>query len=144
MVHILVIDDSASMIAFLEHTLAAAAYKVTTAVNGKLGLALMRKRRFDLVITDLFMPESDGIETIRNAIGADLAPRIIAISSKDSIVNLLPAARILGALRTLQKPFTAEQLLETVATVLKLPVPAAASSVPRNPPADDSCGTRPV
>lgn len=122
MPRILVIDDSISMIAFLEHTLAGAGYEVTTAANGKLGLAHMKRRRFDLVITDLFMPESDGIETIRGAREANLVPRIIAISSKDSIVNLLPAARMMGALRTLQKPFSAEQLLEVVAAVLKLPL----------------------
>ena len=122
MPHILVIDDSTSMVAFLEQTLVQAGYEVTTAANGKLGLEQMQRCRFDLVITDLFMPESDGIETIRNARDANLLTRIIAISSKDSIVNLLPAARMMGALRTLQKPFTAPQLLETVAAVLLLPM----------------------
>ncbi len=140
MAHILVIDDSISMIAFLEHTLVGAGYEVTTAANGKLGLEHMQSRRFDLVITDLFMPESDGIETIRGAREANLVARIIAISSKDSIVNLLPAARMLGAVRTLQKPFTASQLLENVAVVLSLPefpvapAPGGARHEPGTPP----------
>lgn len=144
MVNILVIDDSVSMIAFLEHTLAGAGYQVTTAADGKLGLECMRERRFDLVITDLFMPESDGIETIRAAREANLVTRIIAISSKDSIVNLLPAARILGALRTIQKPFTAEQLLEIVAAVLELPVPAAAPLAKRNRSGPDNPARTPA
>ena len=134
MARILIIDDSASMIAFLEQTLNRAGHGVTTARNGKEGLELLEKRGFDLVITDLYMPELDGIETIRRARAAGLLPRLIAISSKDSIVNLLPAARMMGAMRTLQKPFTAEQLLETVSSVLLLSVPAASPVNSSGPP----------
>ena len=123
MATILIIDDSASMIAFMEQTLGHAGHTVTAAKNGKEGLAQMRGNAFDLVITDLYMPELDGIETIIQARKAGPLPRLIAISSKDSIINLLPAAKMLGALKTLRKPFTAEQLLETVDAVLRLPTP---------------------
>jgi CheY-like chemotaxis protein len=123
MATILVIDDSASIIVFLEQTLSGAGHTVTTAQNGREGLRRMRENAFDLVITDLFMPELDGIETITQARNAGSLPRFIAISSRDSIVNLLPAAQMLGAMRTLRKPFTAQQLLETVTAVLQLPAP---------------------
>jgi CheY-like chemotaxis protein len=88
----------------------------------------MAAKASPLCITDIFMPEADGIETIRSARRAGILPRVIAISSKDSIMNLLPAAKMLGAMRTLQKPFTAPLLLETVAAVLQLPPPVYAST----------------
>lgn len=123
MASILIIDDSPSIRLFLERALATAGHEVTTAPDGRQGLAVLHSRHFDLVITDIFMPESDGIETIRKARQSGVLPRVIAISSKNSIMNLLPAAKMLGAMRTLQKPFTAEQLLATVDSVLLLPAP---------------------
>jgi CheY-like chemotaxis protein len=121
MAAILIIDDSISMIAFLAQTLEGAGHVVTPAPDGKVGLALMRQQAFDLVITDLYMPEVDGLETITRAREARLFSRLIAISSSDSLVDLLPAARLLGATRTLHKPFTAPQLFEVVGAVLRLP-----------------------
>jgi DNA-binding response OmpR family regulator len=121
MATILVIDDSPSMIAFLESNLKRVGHEVTTACNGSEGLKHMHSRRFDLVITDLYMPEVDGIETICRARKANLLGRLIAISSRDSVVNLLSIARALGATRSLQKPFTAEQIIEAVTAVLRLP-----------------------
>ena len=129
MASILIIDDSPSIRAFLEQTLVGAGHMVTTASDGRQGLATLQKQRFDLVITDIFMPETDGIETIRHARRAGILPRVIAISSKDSIMNLLPAAKMLGAMRTIQKPFTAPQLLEAVDAVLQLPPPVYATAV---------------
>lgn len=128
MASILIIDDSPSIRAFLVQTLAGAGHMLTTASDGRQGLATLQKQRFDLVITDIFMPEADGIETIRSARSAGILPRVIAISSKDSIMNLLPAAKMLGAMRTLQKPFTAPQLLEAVGAVLQLPPPTYATA----------------
>jgi len=123
MATILVIDDSPSMVAFLETNLKRVGHEVTTACNGREGLKHMRNRPFDLVITDLYMPEVDGIETICRARKANILGRMIAISSKDSVANLLPTACALGASRSLQKPFTAEQIIEAVNAVLLLPDP---------------------
>jgi two-component system chemotaxis response regulator CheY len=130
MASILIIDDSPSIRVFLEQALVAAGHEVTSAHDGRQGLATLRSRSFDLVITDIFMPETDGIETIRNARKAGILPRVIAISSKDSIMNLLPAAKMLGAMHTIQKPFTAEQLLAAVSAVLQQPPPAQAATGP--------------
>ncbi len=106
---------------FLEQTLEEAGHTVVLAEDGRQGLAQLREARFDLMITDIFMPEADGLETIRDSRAKGIAPRVIAISSKDSVMNMLPAARLLGADATLQKPFTAEQLLAAVADVLSRP-----------------------
>ncbi len=121
MAHLLVIDDSASMRVFLEQTLEAAGHTVVLAGDGRQGLAHLYDARFDLMITDIFMPETDGLEMIRDSRAKGIAPRVIAISSKDAVMNMLPAARLLGADATLQKPFTAEQLLAAVAEVLSRP-----------------------
>lgn len=128
MPRIIVIDDSASMRVFLEQTLEGAGYTVETAADGKEGLARLHQASFDLIVTDIYMPETDGLETIRSTRKQGLAPRVIAISSKDSIVNMLPAARMLGADATLQKPFTAAQLLALVAEVLARPTPGSSIS----------------
>jgi CheY-like chemotaxis protein len=127
MAHILIIDDSASIRVFLEQTLTGAGHTVHAAADGREGLVQLQHERFDLVITDLYMPEADGLETLRTARAQGRLPRAIAISSQNTIMNLLPAARLLGADASLQKPFTAEQLLRAVNEVLALPpvTPAA-------------------
>lgn len=132
MAHILIIDDSASMRTFLEETLLGAGHSIQLADNGRQGLAQMRRQGFDLVITDIFMPETDGLETLRHARQAGVRTPMIAISAKDSIMNLLPAARLLGAQGTLQKPFTAAQLLALVAAVLA-GEPGSATPTPGSP-----------
>jgi len=110
------------MLAFLEIHLVHAGHDVTLTGDGKVALEYLGRHRFDLVITDIYMPEVDGIEIIRRAREANLVGRLIAISSANAGVDLLPTALALGATRTLPKPFTAEQLLETVNAVLQLPV----------------------
>lgn len=138
MAHILVIDDSASMRVFLEQTLVAAGHEVVLAMDGGEGLAYLRRARFDLMITDIFMPNTDGLETIRESRAAGRVARVIAISSKNTVMNMLPAARMLGADATIQKPFTAEQLLATVAEILARP----ASAHPPGPLAGDRTGAQ--
>lgn len=118
MAKIIVIDDSSSVRGFIAHVLSNAGHSVATAVNGRRGLELLRLEHFDLVITDLYMPEVDGLETIKQARQGRLAPRLIAMSSKDSIMNLLPVAQLFGADATIQKPFNEAQLLKLVAEVL--------------------------
>lgn len=121
MSRIIVIDDSSSVRGFIAHTLSTAGHSVATAANGRRGLDLLRSDHFDLVITDLFMPEVDGLETIKQARRDHLVPRLIAISSKDAIMDLLPVARLFGAQATLWKPFTEKQLLATVDDLLSRP-----------------------
>lgn len=118
MSRIIVIDDSSSVRGFIAHTLSAAGHSVATAADGRQGLNLLRTHRFDLVITDLYMPEVDGLEMIRQARHDHLAPRLIAISSNDSIMDLLPVAQLFGAQATLMKPFTEQQLLALVEDLL--------------------------
>jgi DNA-binding response OmpR family regulator len=86
------------------------------AANGAHGLALQRARPADVIITDIFMPEMEGIETIQGLRREFPEVRIIAMSGRDSRLKFDPfkVARELGAVRTFKKPFRFEELVAAV------------------------------
>jgi DNA-binding NtrC family response regulator len=133
MATILVIDDSKSILALLEQMLSQAGHQVLTASEGKEGMAILRNTPVNLLITDIYMPERDGIEVIQEAPVVRPGVGIIAMSSKPSEENLFSIARALGASSTLRKPFSGEQLLEIVAKVLDQRIESPGSG--RVPPA---------
>ncbi len=116
MKRILLIDDDQAFLRPLELILRRAGYEVQTANNGTVGLRLFRQESADLVITDLIMPEKEGLETIMalRQIQPDL--KIIAMSGGGRVQagDYLVVAEQLGATRILGKPFTREELLEMV------------------------------
>jgi DNA-binding NtrC family response regulator len=114
MATILAIDDSISVLAWLENELSSAGHEVITCSDGGQGEKLLRERAVDLIITDIYMPERDGIELIQHA--RQIAPgvKVIAISGAPPKLDMLRAARALGAAHTLKKPFNLEQLIEAV------------------------------
>jgi PAS domain S-box-containing protein len=117
---ILVADDEASVRGFLRELLEEDGYEVIEAADGKQALHQARAGFVDLVITDLIMPEQEGIETIQ-ALNRELPEvGIIAISGAlDG--QLLKMARILGASAVFNKPVKPELLLAKVAEMLKAP-----------------------
>jgi hypothetical protein len=115
---ILVADDDAPVRAFLRAVLESDGYEVTEAADGKQALQGVRTGRVDLVITDLVMPEQEGIETIRALRKEVPGIGIIAISGAFD-GQFLKAARMLGANLALGKPLDAGLLLSSVAEVLK-------------------------
>ncbi len=120
MTRILVIDDDDRFRSMLEQMLTKAGYEVATAANGHAGLQLQRAAPAALVITDLIMPEKEGMETIMELRRSFPAVRIIAISGggRHGTQDFLPVAAKLGAARTLAKPFTRDELLEAVRAAL--------------------------
>ena len=116
MATILIIEDEESIRLLLRSALEAAGYEVTEATNGRQGLELYRHRPTDLVITDILMPDQDGLETILEL--RRLAPeaKIIAISGggQSGLLDLLPIAEKLGAQWTLRKPLRRLELLEAI------------------------------
>jgi len=116
---ILVIEDDANLRLVLEQMLTAAGYNVRTAVDGKQGTTLCRATPPDLVITDIYMPNRDGLEVIMDLRQHCPKTRIIAISGQITTKNMLPAASTLGAARTLAKPFQPQELLAAVEEVLR-------------------------
>jgi DNA-binding response OmpR family regulator len=130
MARILVIEDDADMRLWMEHTLISAGHRVILAADGEEGMKSFRARSADLVITDLFMPNQEGLETIRQLQEEFPELAIIAISGEASpmseelgVRTMLTAARQMGAAAILQKPFMSQELLAIVNTVLEQKVP---------------------
>ncbi|HLJ20796.1 MAG TPA: response regulator [Stellaceae bacterium] len=121
MANILVIDDDEAMRRFVALALGRQGHAVAEAADGAEALKIMGERAIDLVITDLLMPETDGIETIMELRRLYPATKIIAISGGgeyQSGKGFLRAAESLGADRTLMKPFQFQQLLPAVQALL--------------------------
>lgn len=113
---ILIIDDDANLRDSLRRTLQKAGYTVVEACDGVQGLQSLTTIPIDLVLLDVFMPDKDGLDTIRDLRVTKPDLRVIVMSgggTKGS-VDVLQIARYLGASRTLVKPFSRGRLLEAV------------------------------
>lgn len=121
MATILLIDDDDLLRPMLRAALELSGHTVTEARNGREGVALYQANPPGLVITDLIMPDQEGIETIRLLTKEYPAVKIIAMSGGGRLAptGYLTMARRLGAKATLAKPFSVEELSLTVADVLK-------------------------
>ena len=120
MARILVIDDDRPLLKVLSDLLQSAGHEVTTAVDGDEGLQCLSAAPFDVVLTDLIMPNKEGLETIRDVRRRDAGIKIIAMSGGgfgDGRTYLGLAAK-LGAHRTLPKPFSRAELLASVVAVM--------------------------
>jgi CheY-like chemotaxis protein len=118
MARIVVADDDAGVRTFLRKVLEDSGYEVIEAADGKQALQQARAEHVDLVITDLVMPEQEGIETIQ-ALRRDLPDvRIIAMSGAFG-GQFLGMAKLMGAAVVLNKPVGGELLLAKVAELLK-------------------------
>ncbi len=111
---ILIIDDEEPIRALLRTTLEAAGYEVMEAANGRQGLALYRLRPTDLIITDILMPELNGLDMMLELTRQFLHAKVIAISGVGGETNDLDVAKLLGARRTFHKPFSLSKLLDAV------------------------------
>lgn len=120
---ILIIDDDAAVSRTLSLILTRAGYNVSTVTSGRKGLELLTNGGFDLVLTDIIMPELDGIEAIRKIRTDHPGLRVIAMSGGGQIdkADFLHMAKALGADRVIEKPVRSEQLLELVSSVLANP-----------------------
>ncbi len=120
MPHILVIDDSATMRLASRRPLEEAGFEVFEAADGGEGLAILRERPVDVVITDIFMPVKDGLETIREIRALYPGIRILAVSGKvTGALSYLEIAKKLGADQTLAKPVEGTTLIDTVQRLLE-------------------------
>jgi CheY-like chemotaxis protein len=121
MARILVIDDDATIRLSLKMALEDAGHQVEAAANGQEGIDRFRANPADMVVTDIFMPEKEGMELIDELKRDCPETKIIAISGGGRMNpdDYLTIARRLGADRTLLKPFDIELLLDTVDGLLK-------------------------
>lgn len=117
---ILTVDDSASVRQMVSFTLKSAGHEVVEAVDGKDGIAKAGSEKFDLIITDLNMPNIDGIQLItavRKLPGYSFVP--ILMLSTESQAEKKDAGRKAGATGWIVKPFNAEQLVAVVQKLVK-------------------------
>jgi CheY-like chemotaxis protein len=116
---ILIVEDDEQVRSVLRRILEQAGYSVTEAPDGRVGLERWREEPADLLITDLLMPEQDGIETIREVRQGWPDAKIIAYTGGGQTgKSFLPAAQKMGAQRTLEKPLDRQALLTAVHEVL--------------------------
>jgi len=130
--HVLVIDDDSDVRTTTQWLLQDAGFTVSVVANGQQGLRLQRARPADVVVTDIYMPDKDGIETI-----AEFRQRfpdlpIVVISGASAASaggnSHLFVARELGAHEVLRKPFDPEKLIEAVRTAAGSAVGSDAAS----------------
>lgn len=119
MTNVLLVEDNADLRQLMQAALEEDGFAVDAAPDGLTALALQRNSPADVVVTDIFLPAGDGIETIM-ALRRDYpGSRIIAISGGAGSMNIdyLPLALKLGASKTLAKPFELEALIGAVREV---------------------------
>ncbi|HEY1504241.1 MAG TPA: response regulator [Stellaceae bacterium] len=118
---ILVIEDNVIVRNTMTRILQTAGYSVVTADDGVQGVDTFRREQPDVVISDIIMPQQDGIGTIRQILAERPGTKIIAISGGGRIGNtdFLQIARKMGAVDALQKPFDPDDLVGRISNCLE-------------------------
>ncbi len=132
MARILLIDDDEMVRASVRLTLEHYGHEVVEAHNGRAGLTLLPKTDPDLVITDIVMPDTEGLEVMME-LRKHPGLKAIAMSGggRGAAGDYLGIARRLGAVQVLKKPFTNQILIDAVNAALALETPPQSSAEPR-------------
>jgi DNA-binding response OmpR family regulator len=121
MTRILIVEDDAQIRAMLEETLQQEGYQTDIAHNGADAMERYRRAPADLVVTDILMPEKEGLGLITELRGINPNVKIIAISGGAPQLSSgcnLELARMFGAQRSFQKPLDIDALLQAINTLL--------------------------
>jgi DNA-binding NtrC family response regulator len=126
---ILLVDDDVRLARTLAELLQRHGYGVTLAHQGHEAMKLLKRGRVSLVISDLFMPDCDGIELLNHLRGLAPSTPMLAISGGDNtrMTGMLQVAAKLGAVRTLAKPFESATLIGMVRELIGPPAGASAA-----------------
>ena len=117
---VLIVDDDEQIRVLLQQMMEWAGFEVLVAENGKIAMQMQSRQPADLVITDLIMPEQEGLETISRLKKDYAGIKIIAISGGGRIgpEAYLPAALELGADLVFSKPFDVQEVVDSVKELL--------------------------
>jgi CheY-like chemotaxis protein len=116
---ILLVEDDESVRCVLQRIIERQGHTVVPTNNGKVALRALENQRFDLIITDICMPEMDGIELVRTLRRMSERPRVIAISGgRGSATSYLAMALTFGAEATLAKPVSGNELIDEIDRVM--------------------------
>ena len=118
---LLLVDDDSGVLDVQKRILERESYEVDISQSGSKALRMLKRKNYDLVITDLVMPEFDGIELIISLQRSAASPKVVATSGgvRGGSVSCLKAAKLCGATRTIKKPFSRRELLDTVQDALQ-------------------------
>ncbi len=115
---ILIIDDEPNVLSLCELVLKAAGYTVELAADGQSGLKLVESQPFDLVLTDLNLPDTEGLDVLRQIKAAIPEMIVIIITGYGTVENATQAMRS-GAQGLLLKPFSSRELRQVVSDALE-------------------------
>ena len=118
MARILVIDDDPDLRTLLEQTLKQAGYEVILAADGQEGMERYRRSPAELVITDLYMPNQDGLDTIRELRSCFPRVAIVAMTGRPGTGTMLSIAQNATDVGILRKPFLPDELIAAVEKAL--------------------------
>jgi CheY-like chemotaxis protein len=120
---ILLVEDDPALVRALSAVLRRSGYEVAVATHGRAAMDFLTKQRVSLVISDIFMPDGDGIELLNFLRRLTPHPPVITMSggSESGVGNMLKVAGALGAARILAKPFSPGQLLSLVQELIGPP-----------------------
>jgi CheY-like chemotaxis protein/anti-sigma regulatory factor (Ser/Thr protein kinase) len=129
---ILVVDDDRTTRHVLQKVLAGAGFGASIAKDGMEALDLLQKRRFDLLLLDVWMPRMNGLDLLARLRSRKTRPRVVIMTSDDAPGTLLEAVRQ-QAFRYVHKPIEATALLQTVRETLKAPEPVPIEVISARP-----------
>jgi DNA-binding NtrC family response regulator len=110
---ILVVDDDETIRGFLQDLLSANGHEVEAVPDARTAAEMLKSREFELVLTDLMLPDGDGLEVLRIARARPYEPEVLVITAYGTIDSAVEAVRA-GAFDYLTKPIAAQKLLLTV------------------------------
>jgi len=121
MAEILLVEDSPEVSLTVREILASAGHAVISVTNGAEAMATLKQRKFDLIVSDIWMPEMDGIALLKEIRGAGWRVPVIVISGgapNAPLTYTAPLAATFGANEVLYKPFEKDELLNAVSGAL--------------------------
>ena len=132
--HVLVVDDEADIRALIQEILSDEGYDVTAAADAREARAARADKRFDLILLDIWMPDTDGITLLREwSEGGDLKCPVVIMSGHGTVDTAVEATR-LGAFDFVEKPLSLAKLLRTVEAALESANAAPAGAPSMLPP----------
>jgi CheY-like chemotaxis protein/anti-sigma regulatory factor (Ser/Thr protein kinase) len=129
---VLVVDDDRVTRHLLRSVLSAGGFTTSVAKDGVEALRIMRTRRFDLLLLDVWMPRMNGLDLLAKLRGRKARPRVVVMTSDDTPQTLLHAVRD-QAFRYVHKPVESMKLLQTVREALRAPEPPAIEVISARP-----------
>lgn len=114
---VLVVDDEQIVLDSVKKILAEADYEVHVSLSGQMGLDMAIKNQYDIVLTDIRMPDISGMRVLRDVKRAKPSIPVVIITGYGSVQSAVQAMK-LGATDYLEKPFTPDQLLKTISSAI--------------------------